>query len=159
MKTNLLKDKPIFTDINRMKYQNGKIYAIRSNMTDKYYIGSTTQPLHKRLYEHKTKEDCSSSYIFCFPDVYIELIENYPCNSKEELHRREGELIRENICKVVNKTIPGRSKEELKQDKKNLKEMLHLIRSGKPDIMSQEQFDMILKNYKECICPLVVRNM
>jgi hypothetical protein len=35
-------------DINN-KYQHGKIYTIRSFQTDKFYIGSTTQPLSKRL--------------------------------------------------------------------------------------------------------------
>ena len=34
-------------------YANGKIYTIRSHQTDKYYIGSTTQPLSKRFYQHK----------------------------------------------------------------------------------------------------------
>ena len=159
MKINSLKEITTFIDINRMNYQNGKIYAIRSNETDKFYIGSTTQPLHKRFSAHKSNEKCSSSYMFCFPDVYIELIESYPCNTKEELNRREGELIRENISKVVNKSIAGRSPKQRDQDVNNLKEMLHLIRSGKPDSMSQEQFDTILKNYKECICPLVVRHM
>ena len=30
-------------------YHTSKIYSIRSFLTDKYYIGSTTQPLTKRL--------------------------------------------------------------------------------------------------------------
>ena len=35
-------------------YSEGKIYAIRSHQTDRVYVGSTTQPLSKRFYEHKT---------------------------------------------------------------------------------------------------------
>ena len=40
----------------------------------------------------------------------IELVELFSYNSQEELHKREGEFIRENEC--VNKFIPGRSKVE-----------------------------------------------
>ena len=35
------------------RYQNGKIYSIRSYQTDKVYIGSTCMPLAKRLYGHR----------------------------------------------------------------------------------------------------------
>ena len=34
-------------------YENGKVYSIRSHATVGCYIGSTTQPLSKRLYSHK----------------------------------------------------------------------------------------------------------
>ena len=34
-------------------YENGKIYAIRNNVNDMVYIGSTCNPLHKRFYDHK----------------------------------------------------------------------------------------------------------
>jgi predicted GIY-YIG superfamily endonuclease len=36
-----------------MDYKNGKIYCIRSHKSNDVYIGSTTQPLHKRFYHHK----------------------------------------------------------------------------------------------------------
>ena len=41
--------------VNRKKkdYQNGKIYCLRSHKTDLVYVGSTCQPLYKRLNEHK----------------------------------------------------------------------------------------------------------
>ncbi len=35
-------------------YQSGKIYKIVNDIDDRIYIGSTTYPLHKRLYKHKT---------------------------------------------------------------------------------------------------------
>jgi len=41
---------------------------------------------------------------------YIELIENFPCTSKDELSKRMGEIIRATDC--VNKIIPGRTQEE-----------------------------------------------
>ena len=36
-----------------MDYKNGKIYQILNNVNDAVYVGSTTQPLCKRLYNHK----------------------------------------------------------------------------------------------------------
>lgn len=91
-----------------MNYKNGKIYAIRSYQTEEIYIGSTTQTLTKRLSSHK-RNICNSKLILQYPDAYIELIENFPCNSKEELNRKEGEHIRANNC--VNKEA-GRTPEE-----------------------------------------------
>ena len=74
-------------------YDNGKIYSIRSySRPDLVYIGSTTEQLSKRFYQHKKPSNKvkSSKKIIDLGDAYIELIENYSCNSKEELHRREG---------------------------------------------------------------------
>lgn len=102
-----------------MDYKNGKIYTIRSHQTDLFYIGSTTQPLAKRLYEHKSNYKrflnnighfVTSFEIVKFEDAYIELLEEYPCENKNQLHRREGELIRANDC--VNKVIAGRTLRE-----------------------------------------------
>ena len=41
------------------KYQNGKIYTIRHPETDKFYIGSSTQSLSKRLAKHKGNYKCN----------------------------------------------------------------------------------------------------
>ena len=38
---------------NSKDYKNGKIYCIRNNITDDIYIGSTTQPLSKRMVCHR----------------------------------------------------------------------------------------------------------
>ena len=76
------------------KYENGKIYTIRSYQTDKYYIGSTCSPLSKRLYQHRTdyrqyqKHEhryVTSCEIIKYDDHYIELLEKFPCSSKNEL--------------------------------------------------------------------------
>ena len=109
-----------------MDYKNGKIYTIRSHQTDKFYIGSTTQPLSKRLSKHKGDYKCylkgtcrfiTSFEIIKFEDAYIELLEEYSCDNKLQLHRREGELIRDNNC--VNKIIAGRTIKEYKEDNKD----------------------------------------
>ena len=58
----------------------------------------------------------SSSLIIGLGGAYIELLENHPCNSKEELLKREGELIRQMRDVCVNKVIAGRSKQEYESD-------------------------------------------
>lgn len=88
-------------------YANSCIYTIRSPHTDKYYIGSTRSPLRKRLYEHtnsykvwcKTTDIVAQRYltsyeILKYGDAYIELLEEYPCENAQQLHKREGEHIR-----------------------------------------------------------------
>ena len=109
-------------------YNNGKIYTIRSHQTVGFYIGSTIQPLCKRLEGHKkaykqylkdnNKQYCSSYEILKFDDCYIELLENFSCENRDELHKREGEMIRLNIDVVVNKCIPGRTDKEWRIDNK-----------------------------------------
>ena len=108
-----------------MDYQNGKIYTIRSHLTDEIYIGSTTQPLTKRLSKHKSdykiwkngKRNYVTSFkIIDFGDAYIELLEECPCDSKMLLEKREGELIRSTAC--VNRCIAGRTKKEYYEDNK-----------------------------------------
>ena len=110
-----------------MDYQNGKIYSIRSYDTDKYYIGSTCQTLTKRLSKHKSnyrdwqnngKGYMTSFEILKYDDYYIELIEDFPCENKNQLHKREGELIRENKNDCVNLVIPKRTLKEYKIDNK-----------------------------------------
>ena len=49
-------------------------------------------------------------YIDDWNDWYIELYENYPCENKEQLNKREGEIIRE--IGTVNKQIAGRTYKE-----------------------------------------------
>ena len=110
-----------------MDYKNGKIYSIRSYQTDQIYIGSTTQSLSKRFSKHKSdykkyikcNNICyiSSFKILQFEDAYIELLEECPCENKEQLCKREGELIR--IYDCVNKVISGRTRKEYKEQNKD----------------------------------------
>ena len=105
---------------------NGKIYTIRHPETDKYYIGSTTQSLSKRLAKHKSnlnnKYVSASKLLFDLgvDDCYIELLENYPCNTKEELNKKEGELIRLHKDNTVNKRIEGRTLKEYRTENKEI---------------------------------------
>jgi hypothetical protein len=86
-------------------YQQGKIYALRSPKTPNVYIGSTTVSLAKRLGQHKaSKNTCTSRQIVDAGDCYIELLEACPCESKEQLNRREGEVMR-STANCINRNI------------------------------------------------------
>jgi hypothetical protein len=111
-------------DINR--YHKGKIYSIRSHQTQDIYIGSTIQPLYKRLSGHKRNykkwKDGNLSYttsyeIVKYSDCYIELIEDYKCENITELNRREGQIIRETE-NCINKKIAGRTQKEYDDERK-----------------------------------------
>ena len=100
-------------------YQHGKIYSIRSILRpDLVYIGSTTRKLSERFGEHKRikSNECNSKKIIDIGDAYIELLEDCPRNNKEQLLKREGELIRSNHC--VNKQIAGRTKKQWTDENK-----------------------------------------
>jgi len=86
-------------------YQKGKIYKLYSNESpDEIYIGSTTQSLCRRKQGHKDKKNCNSKILFeKYEQVIIELIEYFPCNTREELNKKEGEYIRMTDC--INKEI------------------------------------------------------
>ena len=95
-------------------YSKAKIYCIKSSQTDKVYYGSTCVSLNERFRGHKCDSNIktvTSSQIFQYTDAYIELVEEFPCNTKTELHTRERYYIENYPC--VNKFIPGRSRKEI----------------------------------------------
>lgn len=95
-------------------YAAGKIYRLWSANCEEVYIGSTTQTLHGRYRGHKCdakkNKNNSSKIVIASGGAVIELVENFPCESKKELERREGEIIRSTDC--CNKCIAGRTDKE-----------------------------------------------
>ena len=93
-------------------YQNGKIYKIVCDDTGETYFGSTVQTLSQRKTCHKNLRCCSAEIIkrgnYC-----MVLVENFPCDSKEELFSRERFYIENYPC--VNHYRPIISKEEIKE--------------------------------------------
>ena len=113
-------------------YQNGKIYKIYSYENDDVYYGSTVKALSLRMAHHKSQmkkyKEGKKNYISSFKileltSAKIELVENYPCNSKEELLQREGFYIRSNDC--INKVIPCRTIKEYYEDNKDKKKIYY----------------------------------
>jgi len=83
----------------------GKIYCIRNKVNDKVYVGSTIQSLSQRLSSHRREARFKNRYQLHnafhqlgFDNFYIELIENYNCDTKEELKAREQHYIRLYDC-------------------------------------------------------------
>ena len=106
-------------------YQQGKIYTLRCYTdTSLIYVGSTTKKLCDRKSNHKFNSiKCPENSLYkvildngCWNNWYIELVENFPCNSKEELEKREGEVMRE--IGTLNSKIPRGLKQ---QDNPNYK--------------------------------------
>jgi hypothetical protein len=102
-----------------LDYKNGQIYAIVNEEGKEVYIGSSCQPLYKRWYQHKQDskrrshfnvykhiEECGG-----FEKFRIILVEEYPCENKKQLERREGEHIKR-INPVGNRFVAGRTQKE-----------------------------------------------
>jgi hypothetical protein len=94
------------------KFNNAKIYKIVSDQTDKIYIGSTTKKLSVRLNRHrncyKRWQNDKFNYVTSFEliklgDSKIILIEEYPCETNENLRKREQYYINLNKDVCVNK--------------------------------------------------------
>jgi hypothetical protein len=135
-------------------YSLGKIYRIVCNTTGKVYYGSTTQKyLSKRLAAHcrnlgqylEGKTNYTSSFEVLENQNYeCVLVENYPCNTKDELHSRERFYIEGNKC--VNIKIPTRTDIEYwrdNPDKKKEKDKRYYMKH-KEDISAKEK-----ERYKE----------
>ena len=82
--------------------ENAKIYVIRNHSNDLVYVGATTQRLSSIMSRHrynamtaKQKRKLYNAIRSIGPDnFYIELLEAYPCQSREELSTRNGHWIR-----------------------------------------------------------------
>ena len=130
-----------------VNYQNGKIYKIESFIGNCIYYGSTCQLLCQRMAKHRTIYRCephsniTSKQVLEYPDAKIYLVELYPCNSKEELLRREGYYIKNNDC--VNKCVAGRTLKEYYVDNK---ERLKLYRENNKESITQKHKEYYIGN-------------
>ena len=102
-----------------MDYKNGKIYKILNTIDVDCYVGSTCQPLSKRMAKHResmhntVKKDrklYAKMHELGVFNFYIELIEEFPCENIEQLRKREGESIRQ--LGTLNIQIAGRTRSE-----------------------------------------------
>ena len=105
-------------------YQNGKIYKFINTDGDVVYVGSTKNSLEKRMSMHKYNYNHvegmqQNLYRWLrenggFESITIELVEKYPCATKQELEARERYWI-EQLKPITNHIIPTRTKQEYKQ--------------------------------------------
>jgi len=137
-------------------YKKGKIYKIVNNENNKIYFGSTCQPLHKRISEHRKKHnDCMSKNLGVdLKDCQIILVEKIECECKYELLKRERYYIENNEC--VNKSVPTRTykewyednKQKIKERKRALwtKNKEHYLKKAKEWRENNKEY---MKQYKE----------
>ncbi len=123
------------------KYCNGKIYKIVDNTSDMIYVGSTCKTLINRLKAHeykykfflsgKTTSTMTSFKILENKNYKIELIENFPCETKQDLENLEGyyiKLYKKQEINIVNKLILGQTnKQSCAQYKKNNKNKITVL--------------------------------
>lgn len=146
------------TEIN--KYQNGKIYKIVCNKTNLIYIGSTAEKyLSNRLKGHRRnyklhlegKKNIASSYkILENNDYYIELLELFPCGSKDELLVRERYYFE--LLECINKVKPQITEDEEKEyTKKYYEEHKEEIKEQKKQYQqdNKEKIKEQKKHYRE----------
>ena len=108
---------------NSKDYKNGKIDCIRNTIDDDIYVGSTTQPLSKRMAKHR-QDARNKKYVhrtfyskvneIGIEHFYIELIEDCPCETLEQVRKREGHYIRK--MGTLNHRIAGRTSKEWYED-------------------------------------------
>ena len=96
-----------------VNYKQGKIYKIECNVTGLIYIVSTCKKkLSQRMSEHRSnyrkhmkgkKKYLSSFKVMENNDYDIILIEDFPCNSKDQLFARERYYTNEIECVNIRK--------------------------------------------------------
>jgi len=109
-------------------YSKAKIYKLVDNTSDKCYIGSTCEPtLARRLAGHvkdyrsflNGKHNKVTSFEIIKNGNYdIQLIEGFPCETKDQLHAREGHWIQQTEC--VNKIVVGRTRKQHYEQNKEI---------------------------------------
>ena len=138
--------------MDKVDYNNGKIYLIRNHCNDMVYVGSTTQSLSKRFSRHKASMKCKKYQLYeAFEELgienfYIELLENYKCSCKDELHKREGEYIRkfDSYKNGLNMVIAGRprresSKEYYEKNKEKVNEKYKVYYEANKDTINHQR--------------------
>ena len=99
-------------------YANGKIYRILQDNEKTVYVGSTSQALSARMAQHRkdVKRHPEWKLYKLMAEVgiehfHIELISDFPCERKEQLHAEEGRHIRlhNTLTDGGNMNMAGRS--------------------------------------------------
>ena len=114
-----------------VNYSNSKIYKLQCD-DGYYYIGSTADELRKRLWSHKNNSKTKNSRIYEYINsigwnrVRIILIEEFSCENKEELLKKEDAYIKEHrnneLClNMIRAYVTEEEKKEYDRTLKQLK--------------------------------------
>ena len=131
------------------RYKNSKIYKIVNNENDKVYYGSTCLPLYKRMYKHRQKHNvCMSKNLGVdLKECQIILVEEIQCENKQQLLMRERWYIENNVC--INKQIPCRTKEDIKEKNKKRYEKNREHNKEREKKYYEENKEKVKKYYEE----------
>ena len=130
------------------KYNNSKIYKITDNTSDKIYIGSTIQTIQQRLQGHKSSAKsckdgygCASKQIIDNGDYSMTLLEEFSCDNKLELCKKEQEYLDQfKDFNLVNKVKSHTSPEDIKGRYWNNRDKI---------LVAKKQYDSV---YHPCPC-------
>ena len=107
-----------------VNYNNGKIYKIVNELEpDKFYVGSTTLPLSRRMAEHRAHTKKGTSFFYTeirqvgIKHFHIVLIHDFLCSNVEQL-RAEEERVRRELKPYYNMRRAFQTEEEKKEHKK-----------------------------------------
>jgi hypothetical protein len=129
------------------RYYQGKIYKLVDNTNGNLYVGSTCEKkLCRRLQKHVcgykiwkrggNQRKMRSFDIIKNNDYKIILLENYPCETKEELLAREQYYIDTLVCVNKNNTYHNKLEYQRKWSVKNREKVNQYVRdwrSKNPD--------------------------
>ena len=140
-------------------FQEAKIYKVINKLNSEIYVGSTTLDLDKRMIKHKCdakqRPHLSKFYTFMnetgIDNFEIELIEDYPCETQEELRKREGKIIK--AMATLNQRVAGRtpteySKEYRQTKKDKINKRRNERRKENPE-KTKEEYKKYAKLYRE----------
>jgi len=142
-----------------VNYGNGKIYKVICSETGRVYVGSTTVTLSRRMTNHRCKKNNN-----CMTKDFIEpkifLIEDYPCDRKEQLLSRERYFMESIECVNLIRPIVTKeetlqsikewtqdNKEHIKEYKKNYQqENKEIIKTTKKEYYENNKETILKKN-------------
>ena len=137
-----------------MGYENAKIYRLDCG-DGHYYYGSTINELRVRLYQHKKASACQPYRVYQhintigWENVKIVLVEEYPCDNRKELNKKETKYISAHksdpLC--LNTILSVISEEQRKEHKRKhyeknkeaLAEYHKQKRTGNPDVAEYQR--------------------
>lgn len=107
--------------MSKNRYAKGKIYKLVNDVNGDFYIGSTCLTLAARIHSHKMNAIRKPANVHQYFNnigwnmVKIILVETYPCESKDELLKRERYWY-DTLKPTLNTQIPARGRQEYYQD-------------------------------------------
>lgn len=131
-------------------FHKGKIYEIKFQFNDKYYVGSTTKTLQEQRLNHINNPK-SAIYKYRNDAPKIKLICNCPCKDKKTLEKIENSYINEYKQKYGDKLLNTKGikkvktiKNEFKVEMENQKQLKDRIEKLK---MKSQIKDNTINNY------------